>query len=102
MIKFRGQRVDNSKFVEGHYQEVEHMGVKVSFIDNGIGHVIYPETLQVLTTDGWADIADVEVVRKGAADVSGELPLNRTIYRNAQSMDYEKFCEWFNQKVGRQ
>ena len=32
--------------------------------------------------------------------VSGALPLNLTIYRNAQSMDYKQFCQWFNQKLG--
>lgn len=34
--------------------------------------------------------------------VSNSLPLNLTIYKNAQSMSYEDFCKWFNERVERQ
>ena len=69
MIKFRGKMIDKDELVEG-----DGVATDIQFGNINIIHVqgisrmqhtaIIPETLQVLTTDGWADIADVEVVRK--------------------------------------
>lgn len=61
MIKYREQRVENEEWVEGHFTATR----RGKFICNDDFHyLINPDTLQVLTTDGWAAIADVEVVRK--------------------------------------
>lgn len=65
MIKFRGQRIDNGGIAEGYYftNGISHGIIQFGgYLSQWVG--IRPETLQVITTDGWADIADVEVVRK--------------------------------------
>ena len=70
MIKFRGQRVDNGEWVEGSHHYWKHFGkvVHAIYIEGYfIPFELHSSTLQVMTTDGWADIADVEVVRKNPA-----------------------------------
>lgn len=68
MIKFRGKAIYAEEWVEGSLIDFpEYKGREIipaestSYLD---AIDIYPDTLQVMTTDGWADIADVEVVRK--------------------------------------
>ena len=34
------------------------------------------------------------------ADVSGQLPNNLIIYRQARKLDYAEFCKWLNAKLG--
>lgn len=77
MILFRGQRIPDNEFVEGNYRSWKHFNGRcyecVYAIDTeNETQLINPDTLQVMTTDGWADIADVEVVRKNPA-VSGSV-----------------------------
>lgn len=33
-------------------------------------------------------------------DVSGQLPNNLILYRQAKKLDYAKFCKWLNAKLG--
>jgi len=33
-------------------------------------------------------------------DVSGQLPNNLILYRQAKKLDYAKFCKWINAKLG--
>jgi hypothetical protein len=34
------------------------------------------------------------------ADVSGQLPNNLILYRQAKKLDYAGFCKWINAKLG--
>lgn len=34
------------------------------------------------------------------ADVSGTLPNNLILYRQAKKLDYAEFCKWLNAKLG--
>lgn len=34
------------------------------------------------------------------ADVSGQLPNNLILYRQAKKLDYAEFCKWINTKLG--
>jgi len=33
-------------------------------------------------------------------DVSGQLPNNMILYRQAKKLDYAEFCKWINAKLG--
>lgn len=33
-------------------------------------------------------------------DVSGQLPNNLILYRQAKKLDYSEFCKWLNAKLG--
>lgn len=33
-------------------------------------------------------------------DVSGQLPNNLILYKQAKKLDYEEFCKWLNAKLG--
>ena len=34
-------------------------------------------------------------------DVSGQLPNNLILYRQAKKLDYAEFCKWINAKLGK-
>lgn len=70
MIKFRGQRVVDGEIVEGHYKQRGQFHF-IFTPESAFPLQIHPDTLQVLTTGGWADISDVEVVRENPAKRQG-------------------------------
>lgn len=94
MIKFRGIEFCGVEYVEGYLLNdgdclrIFQFG-KTPLTPTGFysGTAINPSTLQVMTTDGWADIADVEVVRK-KSDVSGSLPIEEVALHAAD--------DWFD------
>lgn len=93
MIKFRAQRLEDGVLIEGFYMTVKWQGEEIHYIDNGHGQPINPDTLQVLTTDGWADITDVEVRKKK------QLPLEDMKKRLDEALEKEtteSFNEWRN------
>lgn len=79
MIKFRGKAIYAEEWVECSLIDFPEYKGREIIPAEGTSYLdaidIYLDTLQVMTTDGWADIADVEVVRKNPA-VSG----NSTLY----------------------
>lgn len=90
MIKFRGQRLDNGGIVEGYYftNGLSH-GIIHGSSFPGAWYEINPATLQAFTTEGWADIADVEVVRKKVG-CKHDFPDNVAIWKWWQTQNFQK------------
>lgn len=89
MIKFRGKAIYAEEWVEGSLIDFPEYKGREIIPAEGTSYLdaidIYPDTLQVMTTDGWADIADVEVVRKA---VSVSLPIEEVALHAAD--------DWFD------
>jgi len=60
-------------------------------MDEGINSMV--ETIRELE-------AENEKLKFRLSNVSGQLPNNLVLYRQAKKLDYAEFCKWINAKLG--
>ena len=58
---------------------------------------INPENTEIADYVNWLE-AQIQALR--IHDVSGQLPNNLILYRQAKKLDYAEFCKWINAKLG--
>lgn len=51
-------------------------------------------------SDKYVSWLEEQILALRIHDVSGQLPNNLILYRQAKKLDYSEFCKWINAKLG--